>query len=31
MMNWSMMISAPFTKSPYWASQSTSASGAVTA
>ena len=29
-MNWSMMICAPLTKSPNWASQSTSASGAAT-
>ncbi len=30
-MNWSMMICAPFTKSPNWASQMTSASGRATA
>jgi len=29
-MNWSMMICAPFAKSPYWASHRTSASGAAT-
>ena len=28
-MNWSMITCAAFTKSPYWASQSTSASDAL--